>query len=81
MQQHGTQACVIRDRLLEERRNKNINLDQITNRLYNIQPPEWLRHQIMDMVRHNQYKRITCPVELAMEKAVNMMIIDEITKD
>ncbi len=78
LQQQGTAACKMRDDLIEARYAKKITLAQITDRLYKQDLPDWLQSQIIQMVRHRYTERITCAVELAMEKAVNMKIIDQI---
>lgn len=75
---YGTAACNMRDSLINARFDKKINLNQITTRLYDANIPYWLQAQIIQMNKHNIYKRMTNPIEIAMEKAVNMLIIDEI---
>lgn len=73
-----TTACNMRDELLKARRDKKITLDQITKRLSKMEIPLWLQSQILQMRKYREYDRITCPVELAMEAAVNLHILNEI---
>ena len=81
MQLTGTNACKIRDTLLKARAEKKITLKQITDRLFEHGIPDWLQTEILQMVNHNKMKRITCPVELAMEAAVSSIILEEILKE
>lgn len=81
MKLKGTTACKMRDALIKARFEKKITLKQITDRLCKQEIPMWLQSQIIQMVKYREYYRITCPVELAMEAAVNYKILQEIIKE
>ena len=74
----GTAATILRDLLMKEWFNKRITPSQIADRLKKIYIPEVLESQILQMVDYRRTERITCPVELAMEKAVHAKILDRI---
>jgi hypothetical protein len=74
----GTTACLIRDKLIDARHNKEITLKQITDRLCERGMENWLMAQIIEMVEYRQYERITCPIEQAMHDAVCYHIVCEI---
>lgn len=77
----NTPACKMRDELIKARYAKQITLNEITDKLIKIDLPLWLQGDIIAMVNHNKYKRITCAVELAMEAAVSVHILNEIMSD
>ena len=79
MKQTGTPACIMRDILIEAHASKKIKYKEITVRLYEAGIPMWLQQQIVQMCNFNSYKRITCPVEQAMQDAVYSCILDEIS--
>ena len=81
MKLQGTPACTMRDELIKARYANKITLKEITDKLCKTYIPEWLQSDILKMVKHNQYKRITCAVELAMQTAVCVKILDEILKE
>ena len=79
MKLQGTNACMMRDELIKARYDKKITLKEITTKLAKQHLPDWLQSEILQMTNHNKSKRITCAVELAMEAAVCIKILDEIT--
>ncbi len=81
MQLTGTTACKMRDELLKARSQKKITLKEITDRLCKQHIPEWLQGQIIQMTNHNRNKRITCPIEQAMEAAVSYKILLQVIKE
>jgi len=81
LQLEGTAACTMRDKLISAKFKGEITCKEITERLYNIEIPEWLEAQILQMVQYRWTERITCPIELAMEKAVHRKIVDRIIKE
>ena len=80
LQLQGTSACIMRDELVKARKAKKITLQGITDKLCLLDIPNWLQSQILQMVSHRKNERITCPVELAMEKAVSYKILQDILK-
>lgn len=77
----GTAACLMRDELNKARFKKLITPKEITDKLSKIDIPEWLRCQILQMSNHRKYERTTCPIEQAMESAVNYHIVKELLDD
>lgn len=78
IQLNGTSATELRDRLIEERSNGNITPKQITERMVSGEIPEFLRIQILQMVKYRIYDRCTNPIEQAMEAAVHQQIVKEL---
>lgn len=76
LQLQGTSACIMRDELMQARTNKLITCKEITDRMCKQDIPLWLQSQIIQMVNHRKYERITCPVEQAMEAAVCYHIVN-----
>jgi len=74
-------ACLMRDKLIEARRKNKITLKEITNKLCKIEMPMWLQSEILQMTNYKKYERITCPIEQAMEAAVNYHILNEIMRE
>jgi len=77
----GTAACLMRDTLKKARFEKKITPKEIKNKLSKMELPKWLQGQILQMVNHRQYERITCPIEIAMESAVFYHILNEIMNE
>jgi hypothetical protein len=71
----------MRDALRKARYNKQITLKEIADKLSKIMIPLWLQSDIMRMVNHRKYDRITDPIEQAMEKAVCFHILNEIMNE
>ncbi len=74
----NTAACVMRDELKKARYSGKISLKEITNRLIKTEIPDWLQSEIIQMRSFRKYERLTCPVELAMEAAVNYKILKDL---
>lgn len=74
----GTAACSMRDELKKARFENKITLKEITDRLSKMELPKWLQCQILQMSNHRKYDRVTCPIEQAMEAAVNYHIVKEL---
>lgn len=74
----GTAATILRDLLIKEWFEKKITPSQISERLKKIDLPEILESQILQMVNYRNTERITCPIELAMEKAVHAKFLERI---
>lgn len=74
----GTAATSLRDALIDAWFAKKITPSQIADRLRKIEIPEFLEAQILQMTAYRRTERITCPIELAMEKAVHGKILDRI---
>jgi hypothetical protein len=77
----GTAACSMRDELKKARFEKKITLKEITDKLSKMELPKWLQSQILQMSNHRKYDRITCPIEQAMEAAVNYHIVNELMNE
>ena len=77
----GTAACLMRDELKKARFEKKITLKEITDKLSKMELPKWLQSQILQMSNHRKYDRITCPIEQAMEAAVNYHIVNELMNE
>lgn len=77
----GTSACKMRDELLKARSLKKITLKEITDKLSKLEIPKWLQSEILQMSNHRKYDRITCPIEQAMEAAVNYHIVNELMNE
>lgn len=77
----GTAACSMRDELKKARFEKKITLKEITDKLSKMELPKWLQSQILQMSNHRKYDRITCPIEQAMEAAVNYHIVKELINE
>jgi hypothetical protein len=71
-------AILIRDGLLKAKIENKITCKEITLKLSKLELPKWLQSEILQMVNYKKYDRITCPIEQAMEAAVNIHIIKEI---
>ena len=78
LQLTNTSACLIRDKLRNNWLNNKIKLSEITERLSDLDIPNWLQGEIIQMCEYRMYDRITCPVEQAMLKAVCYKIVKEI---
>lgn len=77
----NTSACSMRDKLRKEWFDKKITASQITDRLSKIEIPYWLQCEIIQMVNYRKYDRTTCAIELAMEAAICIKIVQEITEN
>lgn len=80
LQQTGTSACGMRDQLWSAYISKKITPKKITEKMSNMDIPTWLRSEIVSMVRFNELKRCTCPVEQAMFQAVCNHIVRELVE-
>jgi hypothetical protein len=78
LQLHGTFASNLRDSIQVLINEKKVTKQQVRERLH---IPKEFHGDVLRMVQHNQYKRITDPVELIMEQNVHIQIIDKLLKD
>ena len=81
IQLNDTSACLMRDELIKARYDKKITLKQITDRLCELDIPDWLQSQILEMTDYRKYERTTCAVEQAMEAAVCYKIVEKLLKE
>jgi hypothetical protein len=78
LQLHGTFASNLRDSIWALIYDKKVTKQQVRERLH---IPKQFHGDVLQMVQHNQYKRITDPVELIMEQNVHVQILEEIIKE